>query len=331
LAHIIDSLALTGQAYEVVYDSIGQKTGTVLLWNTATGDTLVRAFPIDRGEGVAYVLPETDGFTVEVRPEFDLALDLDRSFFRNSSGTTLQFGVTLPTAGLRLVAPIDAALCWGVTDTLADGSLALPLDTALATNGQRTVEAPFLGINLTDDERMTMLVVEAKANQRWDPGEKIIFLTPPRYRTADNNSHAEITTLVPPGAVVRPAPGDTSYVLTTRPLRDNERYTIRPSRSLILESKVPSGTPGVFALLQNYPNPFNPVTTLEYVVPMLQKVTVRVYTLLGQSLVTVADGVHAPGRYRVRFGSGELAAGTYFARLEAESGVMLTKKMLLVK
>ena len=59
--------------------------------NMTTGDTLVRKYPIDRGEGVFYLTPAFQGVAVEVIPEFDLDIDFARSYFINHSGTNLTF------------------------------------------------------------------------------------------------------------------------------------------------------------------------------------------------------------------------------------------------
>jgi hypothetical protein len=98
----------------------------------------------------------------------------------------------------------------------------------------------------------------------------------------------------------------------------------------VLDVPIPSGQPGVFALAQNYPNPFNPSTTIAYTVPRAERVSLRVYNVLGQLVATLADGLHNSGNYRVRFDGWTLASGIYFYRLEW-GGRSLTQKMMLVK
>ncbi len=39
-----------------------------------------------------------------------------------------------------------------------------------------------------------------------------------------------------------------------------------------------------FTLNQNYPNPFNPVTTITYSIPQTQKVTLKVFDILGNEI-----------------------------------------------
>jgi hypothetical protein len=328
--HVLDSLALTGNSYEVFFDSLSGKRALLSARNATTGDTLVHAYAIDRGENTFYLTPQFQGVAVEVVPEFDLDIDFARSYMVNHSGTNISFLVNTPTAGAKLLAPIDVALFWGSTDTLSDGSYASPLDTALGTNGKKEVVVPFRAWNLTDNQKMDLLIVESMVNKRWSPSEKIVFLTPPAYRSAANNTCAELRPTVPGGAVVMPRAGDTNYIYTTKPIRQGEKFTFTTSRATVLDAPTPAGQPGTYALAQNYPNPFNPSTTIRYAVPRAERVALRVFNVLGQLVATLADGMHNAGNYRVRFDGRSLASGIYFYRLEwGEKS--LTQKMMLVK
>ena len=107
---------------------------------------------------------------------------------------------------------------------------------------------------------------------------------------------------------------------------------------------VPNGTektdalPSSFTLYQNYPNPFNPATTIKYSVPkpgaqngsQLQRVTLKIYDLLGREVASLADGYKAPGTYSVQFNAGSLSNGIYFSRLTA-GGYSAVRKMILLK
>jgi len=143
---------------------------------------------------------------LQVIPELDLDIDYVRSYSTLPSGTTLQFGVTSPSAGVRLTAPIDAVLIWGATDTLSDGSYVTPTDSAINSSGKKVL-VPFRGWSLTDNERMEMLIVERTQNLRWDAGERIVFRTPARYRKQLYNTHAEVTNQLPPSDLRLPARG----------------------------------------------------------------------------------------------------------------------------
>ena len=44
-----------------------------------------------------------------------------------------------------------------------------------------------------------------------------------------------------------------------------------------------------FALFPNYPNPFNPVTTIGFSLPNAQQVSLSVYNLIGQEVVSLVN------------------------------------------
>ncbi|MBA7562499.1 hypothetical protein ES708_04151 [subsurface metagenome] len=91
-----------------------------------------------------------------------------------------------------------------------------------------------------------------------------------------------------------------------------------------------SNLPVSFSLGQNYPNPFNPVTTIPFSVPKDGKVTIEVYSILGQRVSTVFDGNMSPGRHNVVFKGNGLAAGIYFYIIRAD-GFTETKSMIFLK
>jgi hypothetical protein len=106
-----------------------------------------------------------------------------------------------------------------------------------------------------------------------------------------------------------------------------------------------------FSLLQNFPNPFNPVTKIKYKIPSatLRRaqsdnwVTLKVYDVLGNEIVTLVNEEKQPGTYEVEFNShsGEgrnLTSGIYFYQLRiggpeinSGQGFIVTKKMVLLK
>jgi subtilisin family serine protease len=90
------------------------------------------------------------------------------------------------------------------------------------------------------------------------------------------------------------------------------------------------GTPERYELLQNYPNPFNPSTTIGFSIPAQNRVTLKIYNLLGQEVVTLINDDYAAGKYRVQWQPIGLATGTYFYRLQAGSYTE-SKKLLLLK
>jgi len=103
--------------------------------------------------------------------------------------------------------------------------------------------------------------------------------------------------------------------------------------SMLLE--ILSQIPSEFALGQNYPNPFNPITRLDYLLPRRSDVSIRVYNMLGQEIITLLKQEQPYGKYSVSWNgldkSGkQVASGVYFTELRAGS-IRKTRKMLLLK
>ncbi|HYQ86541.1 MAG TPA: T9SS type A sorting domain-containing protein, partial [Bacteroidota bacterium] len=102
-------------------------------------------------------------------------------------------------------------------------------------------------------------------------------------------------------------------------------------------------TPQAYTLYQNYPNPFNPTTTIQFDLMEPSVVTLKIYNLLGQEVVTLLD--HAAmedGQQEVNFNAGNMASGVYFYRLitqpviDPDEGVagqqfVGVKKMMFIK
>lgn len=93
--------------------------------------------------------------------------------------------------------------------------------------------------------------------------------------------------------------------------------------------------PSDFALMQNYPNPFNPETSLEFALPRNAHVTLTVYNMLGQVVVTLVDSELPAGSHKVQWHGDDqqgraVASGVYLYRLQAGAETM-TRKMMLLK
>jgi WD40 repeat protein len=91
-----------------------------------------------------------------------------------------------------------------------------------------------------------------------------------------------------------------------------------------------SSQPLHFELSQNYPNPFNPSTRIQYSVSSSEKVTLKVYDVLGREIATLVNERKSPGMYEVQFDGSGLSSGMYFYRLQAGNFVD-TKKFVLLK
>jgi len=96
------------------------------------------------------------------------------------------------------------------------------------------------------------------------------------------------------------------------------------------EIEVNVGLPAAYDLSQNYPNPFNPTTTIRYSIPQDSKVSLEVFSILGELVSTVVNEYQSAGKYTVSFNGSRFASGTYIYRLTANQNV-ITKKMVLIK
>jgi hypothetical protein len=85
-----------------------------------------------------------------------------------------------------------------------------------------------------------------------------------------------------------------------------------------------------FFLGQNYPNPFNPSTTISYQLEKSGLVTLKVYDLIGNEIVTLINKEQHAGSHQVDFNASELSSGLYFYSIKS-NGVTQTKKMILIK
>jgi photosystem II stability/assembly factor-like uncharacterized protein len=93
---------------------------------------------------------------------------------------------------------------------------------------------------------------------------------------------------------------------------------------------VSSEVPSSFNLSQNYPNPFNPSTTIKFSIPSSSEVTVKIYDMLGNEVMTVVNEHLQAGVYSTSVNASNLASGVYFYSIKAGNFVE-TKKMSLVK
>jgi hypothetical protein len=91
-----------------------------------------------------------------------------------------------------------------------------------------------------------------------------------------------------------------------------------------------SSIPLHYELIQNYPNPFNPITIIKYQLPASSKVTLKIYDILGNEVITLLNEEKETGTYEVIFNASNYSSGVYFYRIQAGSFVE-TKKMVLMK
>jgi hypothetical protein len=90
-----------------------------------------------------------------------------------------------------------------------------------------------------------------------------------------------------------------------------------------------------YTLQQNYPNPFNPTTQISYQIPVAEKVSLKVYDILGQEVKTLVNGAVEAGTHSVEWNGTnnagqQVASGVYIYTLRAGKH-QLNKRMTLVR
>lgn len=97
------------------------------------------------------------------------------------------------------------------------------------------------------------------------------------------------------------------------------------------ESTHSTAMPSAVQLNQNYPNPFNPTTNISFSLPSTQKVTLKVYDLLGREVATLLNNKQlAVGEASVTFDASNLSSGIYVYQLTI-GNLSVLKRMTLIK
>jgi hypothetical protein len=101
------------------------------------------------------------------------------------------------------------------------------------------------------------------------------------------------------------------------------------------EIKIKIAAPDRFELFRNYPNPFNPVTVISYQLPVVSKVELKIYNMLGQEVATLVNAAQGPGYYPVSWNASSQASGMYIYLIDAQGDDgqrhVERKKMMMVK
>jgi len=93
--------------------------------------------------------------------------------------------------------------------------------------------------------------------------------------------------------------------------------------------------PNEFKLDDNYPNPFNPSTRIDFEVPKQSKISLDIYSILGEHIKNLTSKIYEPGKYTLTWnGTGvqgkQVSSGVYIYRLSS-SYYSKSKKMILLK
>ncbi|NOY57952.1 MAG: T9SS type A sorting domain-containing protein, partial [Calditrichaeota bacterium] len=97
--------------------------------------------------------------------------------------------------------------------------------------------------------------------------------------------------------------------------------------------------PKEYALHQNYPNPFNPETSIEYALPELARVSLKIYDVNGHLVRSLISGQQSAGTHLVTWdgrdeNGAKVVSGVYFYQFKAagaKQSFSQTNKMILMK
>jgi hypothetical protein len=103
----------------------------------------------------------------------------------------------------------------------------------------------------------------------------------------------------------------------------------------ITENLAKVASPSFEELQQNYPNPFNPQTQIEFSLTEASKVSLVIYNLLGQKVITLVDEMLPKGKHKVHWNGedesrNKAASGIYFYRLQTGE-YNEVRKMIMLK
>jgi hypothetical protein len=85
-----------------------------------------------------------------------------------------------------------------------------------------------------------------------------------------------------------------------------------------------------FELASNYPNPFNQTTLIKFFLPTPTYVTLKVYNVSGEQVMTLINEKMPAGYHETIFNAAGLPSGTYFYQMKSGK-ISRTKKMTLLR
>jgi hypothetical protein len=110
-----------------------------------------------------------------------------------------------------------------------------------------------------------------------------------------------------------------------------DAYTLSGTRTVLQERMT---TEIQSQILSGFPNPFNPETVIKYEIANRERITLKIYSLLGQEIVELIDDVVEPGQYRAIWDgrdaqNNRVGSGVYLATLRGSKFRSILKLVLL--
>ncbi|HXG37140.1 MAG TPA: T9SS type A sorting domain-containing protein [Bacteroidota bacterium] len=113
------------------------------------------------------------------------------------------------------------------------------------------------------------------------------------------------------------------------------RISMGDGQSWTKEIPILVSAPEKFELFQNYPNPFNPTTTIAYHLPEPAYITLKVFNLLGQEILTLVNSDKPAGYHEEAVNANSVASGVYIYQLSGVSHqgakFLVNRSMIVLK
>jgi len=159
--------------------------------------------------------------------------------------------------------------------------------------------------------------------------EWLSFVSP--FGTLEQNDNADVE-IVSHATTISPGTYTAQIIISSN---DPAQRTMTKTFSLVV---LPSNSvqrneqqlPSKISLSQNFPNPFNPTTTISFALPKTMFVTLKIFSVLGNEIATLVNGVEQAGLHQRTFDGTSVASGMYYYRFVA-GDFRETKKLLLIK
>jgi hypothetical protein len=167
------------------------------------------------------------------------------------------------------------------------------------------------------------------------PPDTLLYL---RFNGASSSSPGETTIVIDgtPGEEVSYNGGtDTTLIGESSTMVQLAPYGHLEGGTIVIKGTcspiVTTGTaPTAISLAPTAPNPASSSTIVDYTIPAEAMVTLELYNVIGERMVTIVSEVQKQGEYQLPLNTSSLPAGTYFLRLESH-GIVCSERIIVTK
>ncbi|MBK8551578.1 MAG: T9SS type A sorting domain-containing protein [Ignavibacteria bacterium] len=142
------------------------------------------------------------------------------------------------------------------------------------------------------------------------------------------------------GYVIPDSPNQTLFSFAERLATGAYNYRLKQTdeegniKYYYLNRVVIVGVPFNFEVSQNYPNPFNPLTKIDFQLPDVFSILIKLYDISGKEVQTILDETRTAGKYTIVFDASSIPSGVYYYTLTASTSEVYfteTKRMMVIK